>query len=200
MMNNFSSEWINQLESNRHWNYYWHQIRKIYSVVVPGDTILEIGVGTRFTSNYLKSKGFNVVTIDIDPVKKPDIVADITTHDFNMEYEHVIGFEVFEHIPFEDFMDVVDKLHVFCRKYLIMSLPRNEKVWLDTHMEFPGGNEHRFRIATKRNRIISQHHYWEIDYQHYSNTFLKNALVRKGFYLEDVEKVNSLFFYLFKKQ
>ena len=56
-MNKFSSKWINQLESEEHWLSYWYQLKLMSKEVKPNDNLIEIGIGTGFTSNYLISKG-----------------------------------------------------------------------------------------------------------------------------------------------
>ena len=61
----YSSEWIKSLESEDHWRFYWSQISLIHKELQEGDTILEIGPGSGFTTNYLRSKGYTVSTIDI---------------------------------------------------------------------------------------------------------------------------------------
>ncbi|MFC2089962.1 class I SAM-dependent methyltransferase [Bacteroidota bacterium] len=195
---NFSSEWIHKQESLRHWMYYWHQVRILLAETSKDDTILEIGVGTRFTSNYLKSKGYQVTTIDIDKEKKPDIVANIVEYEFKEKYDHIIAFEVFEHLPFEDFTQILSKLRSVTAKSFILSLPRNEKVWLDLNMELPGSKEFRIKIASRRNKIISKHHYWEVDYKNYTNAFLKKEFAANGFDLASIEKIHSLFYYVAK--
>lgn len=198
-MGNYSSDWIHHLESKRHWIFYWNQLRTLNAVLEEGDRILEIGVGTRFTSDYLKSKGYDVTTLDIDTQKKPDIVADIVTFDLPGKYDHILGFEVFEHIPFEDFKIVLSKLHAASEKYFLMSLPRNEKVWLNAVAALPGSKQLRFRMATKRNKILSRHHFWEVDYGPYNNKMLQALFTEKGFQAERIEKVDSLFFYTLKR-
>lgn len=199
-MYNYSTDWIHKHESLHHWIFYWNQIRILHSKLAPGDHVLEIGVGTRFTANYLKSKGYKVTTIDIDPEKQPDIVANIVEYEFVENYDYVIAFEVFEHIPFDEFRDVLKKINKICNKQLILSLPRNEKAWLQMSVELPGSNKFNFRIATKRNKIITKHHHWEVDFGRYSNTFLRKVFAENGFILEKLEKVNSLFYYSLKKK
>jgi len=196
---NYSSDWIEKHEDLRHWIFYWNQIRILHSKLSPGDHVLEIGVGTRFTSNYLKSKGYKVTTIDIDAAKKPDIVANIVEFVFTESYDYVIAFEVFEHIPFEDFTSVLKKIYPICREQLIISLPRNEKTWLDVKIELPGSKKMNVRIATKRNKILSKHHHWEVDFAQYSNAYIAKVFRENGFDLEKLEKVNNLFYYTLKK-
>ena len=54
----FSSDWIHTLEDERHWQYYHVQQAFIDGRISREDEILEVGIGTSFTSNYLKSKGY----------------------------------------------------------------------------------------------------------------------------------------------
>ena len=41
-------------------------------LVLPKQHVLEIGVGSGFTANYLRSRGVQVTTLDIDHEKEPD--------------------------------------------------------------------------------------------------------------------------------
>jgi len=106
----YSSSWIYHLESADHWYLYWHQQKLMEGELKAGDRILEIGVGSGFTANYLRSKGYDVTTLDIDEEKKPDIHANIVTYDFPKDYDHVLAFEVFEHIPFNKFQGLVGRI------------------------------------------------------------------------------------------
>ena len=47
----YSSDWIYSLENLSLWNYYWYQQKILQDKIKKGDTILEIGVGSGFTSN-----------------------------------------------------------------------------------------------------------------------------------------------------
>ena len=51
----YSADWIHKLESKKHWLHYWHQLNILLSNLSESDRILEVGVGTSLTSNYLKS-------------------------------------------------------------------------------------------------------------------------------------------------
>lgn len=198
-MYSYSSDWIHKHETINHWIFYWHQVDLIRSVLEEGDRILEIGVGTGFTSNYLKTKGYKVVTLDIDPEKNPDIVANIVECNLDEQFDHVIAFEVFEHIPFEEFKTVLKKLHGICRKNLLISVPRNEKIWFKLTVELPGRKRIGFRIATKRKKIISRHHHWEIDYPPFSRHAVEETFKKCGYSIEFYRRVSSLFFYTLTK-
>ena len=198
-MYTFSSDWIHQLEGKQHWIYYWHQIHQIRSRIKEGDTVLEIGVGTKFTSNYLKSKGYKVVTIDIDPEKEPDLLGNIVEVQLPESYDFILAYEVFEHIPFEDFVKVLHNLGPVCRRYLLMSLPRNEKFWFELSATLPGNRQLGFRIATLRKKIITRNHHWEVDYSPYTKKRIAETIRKESFKIESVEKVSSLYFYALEK-
>jgi len=198
-MYSYTSEWIHRHETILHWLYYWHQIDLIRSVLQEGDRILEIGVGTKFTSNYLKNKGYEVVTLDIDKEKKPDIVANIVESDIEEQFDHIIAFEVFEHIPFEDFKKVLLKLHGVCRKTLLISIPRNEKQWLKLSVELPGRKRFSFRIVTKRRKIISRYHHWEVDYTPFTKRIIENVFIEKGYQIGLRRRVSSIYYYMLTK-
>lgn len=195
----YTSDWIKRHENIHHWTYYWHQIDLVRSVLKEGERILEIGVGTKFTSNYLKSKGFHITTVDIDPEKGPDIVANIVDYEFREPYDHVLAFEVFEHIPYPDFEKVLGKIGRICRRYLLMSVPRNEKSWLRVSVELPGRKIFGFGITTRRGKIISPNHHWEVDYPPWTKRKLEKSLADNGFSVELSRKISSLYFYSLAK-
>lgn len=82
----YSAEWIYDLESEEHWRLYWTQQKLMQGKVSLGDNVLEIGVGSGFTANYLKAKGVNIKTLDIDKGKESDIVANLVEYQFPDHY------------------------------------------------------------------------------------------------------------------
>ena len=54
---------------------YWHQIHYIWSLAP--QSVLEIGVGNSFVSNYLRQRGVNVFTLDIDASLRPDCAGSV---------------------------------------------------------------------------------------------------------------------------
>ena len=66
--------------------------------------ILEVGVGNKTVSNYLRFLKYAVDTCDFDPDLKPDYLADVRSLPFqNEEYACILVCQVLEHIPFSDF-------------------------------------------------------------------------------------------------
>lgn len=197
---NYASEWIHKLEIELHWRYYWHQQELISNYIKKDDSILEIGVGSKFTSNYLKSRGYNITTIDIDKDKDPDIVANIVNHKFDKKFDHILAFEIFEHIPFEDFKIALKNISNNCNKNLFISLPRNEKHWFRLSLDFKIFQIKNFQITTKRNKIKSKYHYWEVDYKNHTKKNILRLFNESGFSLLKYKKFYSLLFFAFEKK
>ena len=51
----YATDWINNLEKKEHWLLYREQQSILREFVKKGDNVLEIGPGTGFCCNYLKS-------------------------------------------------------------------------------------------------------------------------------------------------
>jgi len=121
----FDAEWINQLETRNQWNLYWMQQHIMQPYIKKDHNLVELGVGSGFTSNYLKSRGFSIKTIDIDPAKNPDIVCDATNWNPSEYYNGFLAFQVFEHMPFEIFEKTIKNLSNLKVEYLYISVPHN---------------------------------------------------------------------------
>ncbi len=190
--NNFDSGWIRKLESEDHWRLYWQQQKLMEGFVKPGDDVLEIGVGTGFTANYLKSKGVNVTTLDIDAEKKPDIVANIVDYEWPGTYDAVLAFQVFEHIPFDYFQKIIVRLKSRS-DYLFFSVPVNEKSLLRLSFRVAGvPKEKKLTLAIPKNKITSKHHFWEIGH---GCDNMDGVLQEHGFKILKKEKKLSRMFY-----
>ncbi|VVB74516.1 Ubiquinone biosynthesis O-methyltransferase [uncultured archaeon] len=101
---------------------YQHQIELILGL--KPKKILEIGVGNKTLSNYLKQSGLSITTCDIDKSLKPDVVGDILNLPFkDNEFDAVVAFEVLEHLPFEKFDKALSEIHRVTKKNAIISLP-----------------------------------------------------------------------------
>ncbi|MFO7863911.1 MAG: hypothetical protein R6U85_07940 [Salinivirgaceae bacterium] len=195
----YSSDWIHKLETENHWRYYWHQQKIMEGLIQPTDQILEIGVGSKFTSNYLKSRNFNVKTIDIDAENHPDIVANVVDYQYYTTFDHVLAFEIFEHLPFEDFERAVRNLSASCKKNMFVSLPRNEKLRLRFSLDVKVFKINDFQITSKRNKLITKHHYWELDYKSFTKKRVLEVFSANGFRLKNYNKFHSLCYFVFEK-
>jgi 2-polyprenyl-3-methyl-5-hydroxy-6-metoxy-1,4-benzoquinol methylase len=194
----YSAEWIYDLESEEHWRLYWNQQKLMQHKVKSGDHVLEIGVGSGFTANYLKSKGVHIRTLDIDRDKKPDIVANLVEYPFPDRYDHVLAFEVFEHIPFVEFKSVFDKIRKVCKKYIFLSIPRNERVWLQLNFQLPIIGKKELCFATLRGNVIEPAHFWEIGDGSVSIDDLEQVFGNCGFTILTKTRCFSRIFYALK--
>lgn len=194
----YASEWIHQLEKEEHWRAYWSQMKLVLPALEHGDSILEIGPGSGFTSNYLRSKGYRVSTLDIDDKKSPDIVANLIEYPFPDTYDHILAFEVFEHIPFDKFSAILPLLKKAVKKNLFFSVPANYRIWFRVELIIPYFKEVSFCIKTKRRKIIAEHHFWELDYKQYTRKYMERTLSEAGLTIVKTQKANLLRFYHLK--
>ena len=148
----YSSHWIHELEGETHWRLYWRQQKLMQDLVRQGDHVLEIGVGTGFTANYLRSKGVTVTTLDIDADKRPDIVANVAGYEFPETYDAILAFEVFEHLPYHDFSSVLARLATAARRHVFLSLPRNRRLVASVGVKLPKVKARSFQWKVNRGR------------------------------------------------
>lgn len=185
----YSTEWIHSLESEFHWQLYWQQQKIMQNLIMPGEHVLELGVGSGFTANYLKSKGIRVTTIDIDEEKNPDIVGNIVTYKFKNDYDHILAFEVLEHIPFDQVEILLPKLSAVCDKNFFISVPMNRTVLFYLNLKLPKMKEISWGLTRKKGRLLSEHHFWEIGFQSITEKKLEGLFVHSGYQILASEKV-----------
>ena len=177
----YSSHWIHELESETHWRLYWRQQKLMRELVARGDRVLEIGVGTGFTANYLRSKGVHVTTLDIDADKQPDIVANIAQYGFPETYDAILAFEVFEHLPYDDFPPLLAKLAAAAQRHVFLSLPRNRRLVASLNVKLPKVKARTFQWKVRRGEIVEPYHVWELDHNAITVESLERELVSHGF-------------------
>jgi 2-polyprenyl-3-methyl-5-hydroxy-6-metoxy-1,4-benzoquinol methylase len=88
------------------------------------DKIIEIGIGNKTLSDYLKKLNYDVTTCDYDKKLDPDIICDIRKINIkNESFDTVLAFEILEHIQFKDFEKAISELKRICKNKIIISLP-----------------------------------------------------------------------------
>ncbi len=108
------------------WISYWYRINSIMRIKnIKSKKILEIGVGNKFVSGYLKNSGLNVKTLDINKKLKPDYLGNIKNMKQikNNQFDVVCSFEVLEHMPFEDALLGLKEMRRITSEYVIISIP-----------------------------------------------------------------------------
>ena len=159
----FSADWIRGLETEPHFNWYYHQAKLVYEKCDRTDQILEIGVGTGLLSDMLKKRGWNVRTLDIDEHKRPDYCVSALDFDYKAhQVDIVLAFEIFEHIPFETFKKVIKKISESGVKSLYFSLPWNERKAFGLSVKLPKFKELSWSIWLPLNKITTHAHFWEL--------------------------------------
>jgi hypothetical protein len=193
----YGSEWTKKLESKQHWEFYWHQQKLMEDFVIheKKEEIIEIGVGSGFTKNYCESKGLKITTLDIDAEKKPDIIANAATYDFSKKYDHLMAFEVFEHMPYSEFEKLVFKIPEFVRHYAFISLPRNEKIVFFINLKMPKLKPIYFDWRFRSNKLKTEAHHWEINYKNYTIKRLEKLFQNAGLKIEKILKYQYIYFY-----
>lgn len=191
----YSSHWIHELESETHWRLYWRQQKLMQDLVRRGDRLLEIGVGTGFTANYLRSKGMTVTTLDIDADKRPDIVANVACFEFPETYDAILAFEVFEHLPYHDLSSVLARLAAAARRHVFLSLPRNRRLVASFGVKLPKVKARSFQWKVNRGRIDEPYHVWEVDHGGITMGSLEQELARAGFAIARQDEAFDRVFY-----
>ena len=171
----YSATWIKKLEAEEHWRLYWKQQALLNNFISEGDSVLEIGVGSGFTANYLRSKGHEVTTFDIDSDKSPDIVGNLVEHEFDRSYDHILAFEVFEHIPYDEFLKALKRIRKNCNKSLCLSVPIARREIASVEFKVPKLNKRRlaFSIPVKK---LWDYHFWEIGFEGTTKSSFLNDL------------------------
>ncbi len=135
--------------------------------------ILFIGVGDSLVSDYLrKISDIELTTFDIDPALNPDVVGDVKKLPFEKnEFDCVVAYEVLEHVPFEDFSQILSQLREITREWVVLFLPIRQigfecilrfpfirkilnrpflRILLTIPIKFPGSSHHHWVIDNKR--------------------------------------------------
>ena len=192
----YNSAWTKELESLEHWNYYWHQQKIMQNLVLyRGEDFLEIGVGSGFSANYCRSKGAKVTTLDIDQEKKPDIVANAVYYDFKQKYDYLMAYEVLEHIPYNEFEIIVKKFRTFIKKYVFISLPRNERPIFSLNLKLPKIKPVGLEWKILNRKITTAAHHWELDYNGFSIKRVEQLFKESGLTIVEKLEYKSLRFY-----
>ncbi len=175
------------------------------------ERILEVGVGNKTVSNYLRQHGFNVTTCDLDKELKPDYVADIAKLPFkDSSYDAVMACEILEHLPWGEVDSALRELHRVTKKYIIVSVacsraafelvfrfPRIAKI-----LKRPFINLF-FRVPLLFVKIQSRgQHYWEIGRWKYPIGKIRGLLRKKFKILKEVTPVLSSYhrFFILEKR
>lgn len=143
---------------------YWHQINEV--VLLNPKRVLEIGVGNGFVSRYLRGKGINIITLDINSLLKPNVVGSVLEIPFaDKLFDVVACFETLEHLPYSNFAGALKEIYRVSDKYAILSFPDLTTCYR-LHIELPRIKPIKKLIPHPFHRPAplktGGQHYWEI--------------------------------------
>ncbi len=178
---------------------YWHQINEI--MLLKPRSVLEVGVGNGFLSNYLKIRTINITTLDIEYRLKPDIAGSILDMPIKAQsFNIVVAYEILEHIPYNNFVKALKELSRVSQKYIVISLPDITTVYR-FNIELPRIRPikklipHPFPRAT--NHIFDKQHYWEIGKVDYPLDRIKGDMRRIGLNIIKTYRIFEYYYHRF---
>ncbi len=154
-------------------------------------SMLEVGVGSRFVTESLRSLGISVTTLDIEPSLEPDLlgsVSDIPAGDD--EFELSLCCQVLEHLPFDDFHQALEELRRVTRRALVLSLPDVTRQ-VNAEISLPLVGRHRVSLDLTlfsrgemgAERTEQLGHQWEIGYRGSSLSRVRSIMGEAGWEL-----------------
>uniref|UniRef100_A0A7C5V3W0 Methyltransferase domain-containing protein n=1 Tax=Caldicellulosiruptor owensensis TaxID=55205 RepID=A0A7C5V3W0_9FIRM len=173
-------------DTKERWISYWYQINEVLKT--RPEKVLEVGIGNKTVSDYLRKLGITVVTADVDKSLEPDYVCSVTelSKYFNEnEFDTVLCAEVLEHIPFEYFEKALEELWKVSKMYVILSLPHFGVVFsLSLKIPLLKRINITVKIPLPLRHVFDGQHYWEVG--------------KKGYSLGNILKILSKLFYIKK--
>jgi len=195
----YSNHWVGRLEPLDHWILYWHQLKLMEGVVEKDDTVVEIGVGSGFLSNYLRSKGVQVITLDVDPNKAPDIFIDAVDFYPKRSFDFLCAFEVFEHMEFHEMGQIIDNIGGKLKKGCFVSVPSLRKSLVRLDARLPIFHCIKFDITMPKRTITSKHHHWELGFKNFDEARFLCEFETRGFLLRKRSTFRKWHFFFWVK-
>jgi len=170
---------------------YWHQINEI--IKLNPKRVLEIGIGNGFVSKYLKERGINIITLDIDCRLQPDVVGSVTNIPFtDKSFDVVACYEVLEHLPYENFHTSLCEIFRVSSSYAIISLPDVSRVYrIDVQIPKIGEIKRLFYLPRRKMPVhnFDGEHYWEMGKFGYPLKKIIEDIQRAGFEVKKTYRV-----------
>jgi hypothetical protein len=181
--------------------FHWHS-----STPLNKKTILEIGVGNKLVSDYLRKEGMIVKTCDIDKSLNPDYVDDIRhLYSVDKKFDIVTAYEILEHIPFEQEYDGIKealvRLYEVSKKYVIISIPYSSarfEIVFNLSILKRYTKSILFRIPYFFKDIkFNGEHYWEMGRKGYSLSKIRKMFERYFTIKEEITPILNSYHYFF---
>lgn len=174
-------DYFKNYDSRDRWISYWQQIENILSL--EPKKVLEVGIGNKTVVNYLKEKGIEVATLDINESLRPDIVASVEKMPVSdNSFDVILAAEILEHLPFEKFDSCLKEIKRITKKYAVISLPHwGWTFFLIFKTPLLKKIQFLFKISGLLKHKFNGEHYWEVGKRGYSLSKIKKEIERAGF-------------------
>ena len=116
-----------------HYDDTYYERRRLYSMAVQAEvlrelrpaSVVEIGPGAGvFAAMFRQLSGARVVTIDIDPTLRPDVIGSVFQMPFaDAAFDAAACFQMLEHLPFDAFGPALAEMRRVAQVGLALSLP-----------------------------------------------------------------------------
>jgi len=185
------------------WVSYYHQLDEVLRV--DPETILEIGVGDKVFSSYIKNNtAVKYVSLDVAEDLQPDVVGDLTTLPFpDNSFDVVCAFEVLEHIPFDQFTHCLREMSRVSARYIIISVPHfGPSVEFAFKIPFLKRYKWSFKIPFNPPHVFNGEHHWEIGKKNYPIALIRKKLAEVGIIERDFVPFENQYhhFFVLKKK
>ena len=178
---------------------YWHQINEVISL--QPENILEIGVGNRFVSNYLKIRDFNLITLDINEGLKPDVTGSVLRIPFIDKFFDIVAcYEVLEHLPYGEFSKALKEIYRVSRKHAVLSLPDVTTVYrvnIELSRIKPIKILIPFPFTRPKHHEFGGEHYFEIGKIGYPLKKIESDIEKSGFKIVTTYRVFEFIYHRF---
>mgnify|MGYP001560357266 CR=1 FL=1 len=167
------------------WLNYWYQIREVLDR--KPSAVLEVGIGNGLVANYLRAQGVAVITLDIDPSLKPDVVGSITKIPLpDRSVDDVLAAEVIEHIPFDEVENALREMARVSRRWVIVTTPDSRRTLLSLDLKLPFIPALRIfiKVPSLRRHVFNGQHYWEMGKRGHAYGKVADAVHRAGLAVE----------------
>lgn len=186
-------------DTKERWISYWYQINEVLKS--NPKTVLEVGIGNKTVSDYLKKLGIKVTTVDIDESLEPDYVCSVTelSRCFKENsFDTVLCAEVLEHIPFKYFEKALEELWRVSKKYVIISLPHfGPSLSLSLKIPLLRQINLAIKIPLPVRHVFDGQHYWEIGKKNYSLRKIRKILSKYYLIEREICPVENMYHRIF---